>query len=483
MVLLIEHPASRGAERTYIYELLFAEFLGLEYVLRPHARDNLVITAFGEDVPGRIEIPDTFFSADGANWLKFDSLPRQPLRHWDPPRQYFAENRVFNNIPVIYGCRPEESLFEIHDRKIQLGIDLFGSAFFMLTRYEEIVGVSRDQWDRFPATASVAFREGFLLRPIVNEYVEVLWQMLKLLWPRLQRKLRNYRVLLSHDIDVVSVLGLNWPTVVRSLGADLLLRREPRLACRRYNAYLATRRLGVPIAGEPYDTFDFLMETSERFGLRSAFNVVAGTTDASRDPTYDLEKGWMKELLGKFHSRGHEIGFHPSFETYGNLEQTRKEFDRLKRICDVIGIRQENWGGRQHYLRWKNPTTWRNWNDCGLQYDSSLTYAEHVGFRCGCCFEYPVWDLLHGARLALRERPLIAMESSLLTYMGYSAAASADALAKLSNICHFYCGDFTLLWHNHTLASGKLKDLYTTIVQTAVGAGTMPEIESTFGRY
>jgi len=41
----------------------------------------------------------------------------------------------------------------------------------MLTRYEEVVKSVKDEHERFPARASLAYREGFLMRPIVNEYL------------------------------------------------------------------------------------------------------------------------------------------------------------------------------------------------------------------------------------------------------------------------------------------------------------------------
>ena len=43
----------------------------------------------------------------------------------------------------------------------------------MLSRYEELITKDRDQHNRFPATASVAFKAGFLDRPIVSEYLEI----------------------------------------------------------------------------------------------------------------------------------------------------------------------------------------------------------------------------------------------------------------------------------------------------------------------
>ena len=59
----------------------------------------------------------------------------------------------------------------------------------------------------------------------MNEYVEILWGFLKLLWPRLPRRARTYRVFLSHDVDEVSLLGQRAAGVVRAMGSDILNRR------------------------------------------------------------------------------------------------------------------------------------------------------------------------------------------------------------------------------------------------------------------
>src|SRR5205823_4239631 len=77
-----------------------------------------------------------------------------------------------------------------------------GGAFFLLTRYEEEVLTERDEHGRFPAALSLAARERFLDRPLVNEYAELLWRELRLLWPRLDRRRREFRLLPSHDVDV-----------------------------------------------------------------------------------------------------------------------------------------------------------------------------------------------------------------------------------------------------------------------------------------
>ena len=79
--------------------------------------------------------------------------------------------RALGGLVVLEGVRG----VDIAERRIEVPLDIFGSAFFMLTRYEEMVITERDTHGRFPARASIAYREGLLERPIVDEYLELLW--------------------------------------------------------------------------------------------------------------------------------------------------------------------------------------------------------------------------------------------------------------------------------------------------------------------
>ena len=105
-----------------------------------------------------------------------DSLPNQPLETFDLSQVPVDIACVNHIIPIIYGSRLDSGNYiDVQDSKVKLGLDIFGSAFFMLTRYEEFVKSVKDEHERFPARASLAYREGFLMRPIVNEYLEILW--------------------------------------------------------------------------------------------------------------------------------------------------------------------------------------------------------------------------------------------------------------------------------------------------------------------
>jgi hypothetical protein len=405
VTLLVEAPPGYEPERRYILDVVLKDWLGLDWELRVADRRDVRI-ALAEDPDGAaVTVPDILFATPPDDWLTAVSLPRAGA---------------------------------LYDG------DVFGSAFFMLTRYEEIAIPARDEYGRFPAAASVT--RDLLARPMVDEQVELLWESLRRNWPRLRRRPRAYEVVLTHDVDDPLATLQHAPRdVVRQLGGDLVRRRDPRLAARRVRSLL-----GDPDR-DPNNTFDFLMDVSERHGLRSAFYFLAHRDERPRDSAYLFEHAWVRSLIGRIARRGHEVGIHPSLPTYRDADRTREELERLRLVADAEGVSQDEWGGRQHYLRWTNPDTWRNWEAAGLAYDSTLAYSDAVGFRTGTCHPYRVYDLRERRVLRLREEPFQVMDVTLLSAMGLSLGAAREATLAIAAQCRKHRGRLGILWHNNTL--------------------------------
>jgi hypothetical protein len=462
-MLLIRHPATYPDERAYVLDVVFGEFLGLPWEGCAQARTDVEIVMPELGLLPRLLLADCLFATPAQDWLTEPSLPRTPLQSWKlegGPR----EARVLDEeLPVIYGERMTDGAFHREtDDGIALGLDILGSVFFQLTRYEELARPLRDEHDRFPASAALAVREDFLSRPLVNEYVELLWWALARLFPGLKRKRRAARTLLSHDVDWPLLRSSPTRRIVKAAAGGLVRQRDPGLAVARLRGALARLRDDSDI--DPYNTFDLIMRCGERNGLSSAFYFMAGVTEPAFDGTYSLADPWIEKLVGEIHRRGHEVGLHPSYGTYRDPDATRLERENLASLCERVGVHQEEWGGRQHFLRWENPTTWRNWDRVGLTYDSSLGYPRDPGFRCGVCFEYPVYDLLARRQLRLRERPLVVMESSLIDRPAASEEQILQAIAQLRTRCRYFAGDFTLLWHNSRLTAPRERRLFERAV-------------------
>ncbi len=461
--LIVDLPSKCTAEYTYVLSVIFYHFLGLEFRCRTVSGPDDTIRVRLAQAPdaGVIELPDFFIKAYEEKGPSSSLLPKAPLPIWRAKKELSEVNLVRPDLPVIFGSPLSDGTwFELQGNKARLGLDVLGSAFFMLTRFEEAVLPDRDKHGRFPGNASLAFREGFLDRPIVDEYVEILWAIMKRLWPGIRRKQRSYRVFLSHDVDVPFVAaGRAWPTVIRRAVGDLVKRTDVGLAART----LASRLFQKPEL-DPANTFSFILDTSERFGIKSTFFFKAGVTNLKYDVFYDIGSPWIRNLFREIHARDHEIGLHPSYESYRNKDVVKKELERLAEAVSGAGVRQDQWGARQHYLRWENPTTWQIYADVGLDYDATLGYADHVGFRAGTCQEFPVFNLITRRDLRLKERPLVIMEVTLLEYMRLNSRDALQWVNRLSDLCRWHSGIFSLLWHNSVLDVVRYRKLYLEVL-------------------
>lgn len=211
--------------------------------------------------------------------------------------------------------------------------------------------------------------------------------------------------------------------MARGLGGDLFKRRASALAWRNMRGQWRAWR--GDFSADPHRAaIDWIMDINERAGRSVAFYFIPENTDPRLDNRVSLDDPRMRALLRDIHARGHEIGLHPGYNTYKHPEALARSVATLRRLLDAEGIDQPQLGGRQHYLRWEMPTTARLWDDNGLDYDSTLSYADRPGFRCGTCREYPLYDLAERRPLRLRERPLIVMECSVIAdrYLGLATA-------------------------------------------------------------
>jgi hypothetical protein len=471
-MLRITYPGFCQNEIKYTLGVVFSEWLGISYKSRMNNKQQIIIKKEGaNDII--LKLAADFFINAHANWLSMETLPKPPLFFLDINKtlaQLNAINAVKlpDKIPVLYG----DSYISVfnnssigNNTKIICRMDLLGGIFFMLSRYEEIVFPITDNHNRFPSTASIAYKADFLNRPIVNEYLELLWAMMKCLWPDLQRKERVFRMIPSHDVDrpFEDLFRSPYSMIRRAVG-DISKRKNLQIAKQNYQRWRKVRKGNIN--EDRYNTFDFIMNESEKRSLTSAFYFLPrGSRDLAFNPGIDNK--FIRNLIQKISERGHEIGLHGHYDTYKDGKSLQDDTKILRKILIEIGCEQIPLGGRQHYLRWKTPDTFQNWANAGFMYDSTLGYADYTGFRCGTCYDYVVYDVVKRTTLNLVERPLIAMDCTVTSdrYMGKGFGEQAFSVFKnLKDHCKLYNGNFTLLWHNSELSTHIEKQLYLRIL-------------------
>jgi hypothetical protein len=451
-------------EKTYILKTLLKDFLGLEYCLIINKENKYYTFKLDQK---ELSIPDLFF----VNYNVFGKEITYPI-----PDSYNFDIDCLNlkvpvkikqkSFPVLYSLTGKESL-EGKGDFYKFGIDIFGACFFLLSRVEEINQELLDIHGRYLAKSSFSHKNNLLHRPIVNEYLEVLWALLNSIWPSLKRNFFLFNIIPSHDVDnpFSYHIKTHGELIKRLLiGAVKLCPKNLKGVIDNFNSY---KNSGL--SKDPIYTFDFIMDVSERANIKSAFYFITDQKHLPINGNYLINDPLITSLLTNIHQRGHEIGLHPSYYTFKDGKQIKMEFKLLRDICIQNNIIQELWGGRQHVLRWDTSITPRVLDNAGINYDSTLCYAEAPGFRSGTCFEYNLFDLFGRKELKIKERPLIVMECSVTEkrYLGLGISPDAFNVFKgLKDECKFYDGNYTVLWHNDLLENEEKKDFYISVINS-----------------
>ena len=151
-MLKLFHPDGNLQERKYIHDILIKDFLGLDYVTEISDDKQYSIKHESDGFTQTINLPDIYFSH------KDGKIPELPLDGWHLPKGLIENSKLsdIKQLPILFGNSLMACDICSGMKNISLPIDIFGSSFFMLSRYEELTKTILDKHQRFPATDSVA---------------------------------------------------------------------------------------------------------------------------------------------------------------------------------------------------------------------------------------------------------------------------------------------------------------------------------------
>ena len=446
-------------EKRYIFDVIFDEILGINYTIKfIESLDLFIIKSLNNN--NEFKLPDLFFSKlDSSDYFSKNILLEASLVVLELDSRFDGLIYESNSIPIIYGD-------DINSTTYDFCIDIFGSSFFMLTRFEEMISNKKDLHFRFSAKDSISFRNNFLNRPIVDEYIEILWKLLKLNDDKLIRKKESYNLIVSCDVDVpYEEYNTSIFKFFRKVGGDLLKRKSLIALLNTLCNFIFTK-FNLFVFDRLY-RFNWMMRVADEYNIKIDFFFIADQSESGKDGFYSLSEIRIQKLFTLICKKGHKIGLHGSYNSFNNYNQLLKETKILNFTLNQLKIIQSNLGIRQHYLRWDYTTPFIQ-NACNINIDNTLGFADHFGFRCGTCKEYSMFDLGNRKKLQIKQRPLIVMESTFIenVYMALGININSWNLVKdLVNKCKFYNGNFSLLWHNSSLINSEQKLFFKNCIK------------------
>jgi len=399
---------------TYILRFFFKELIGTDFVFT-HKKEEFL----------RLEQPVLNYSKAPMNkgiWIQSHSLLfEMGMKEIDP------QASRWNDLPILFPTGPEPDL----------PFDPLAACFYCITRFEEYFSFSPDAWFRFPATESLAYREGFLDEPVVDLWAFRLRTILKIRYPELVFHERKYRFIPTIDVD--QAWAYHNKGLLRNLGGGVkfLLRGD----------FLElTNRIGTLVGKrpDPFYSFEYLKTTFEHYKMKAIFFFQVGQY-GKFDKNISGRHPAMKELITKVKTFA-QVGIHPSFRAYDSPKTWSMEVDLLNAVSE-----EKTLLNRLHYIRLRFPKTYRKMISLGMHSDYSMGFPDAIGFRAGTATPYLYYDLGEERETELMVYPFQVMDSCLNLTLKLSPENAMKAIGQVIKKIKKINGTFIPVWHNSSL--------------------------------
>jgi len=332
--------------------------------------------------------------------------------------------------------------------------DIFSASFFLLSRYEEYYPQHTDSHGRFRASDSVAFRNSFLRKPLIDNWVREFAQILVRKFPKLAVRKNNFRSLVTVDVDEpFAYYGKN---IIKRMG-ELL----HDVAIGKANAS-DSYKVVTHEKKDPYQVFDYILSVIKRNVSDARFFITVGDrTQWDHNPSWKNEE--YRRLIRDIAAL-YPAGLHPSYNAAIDAGLLSKEYNRLNVI-----IGSDVTASRFHYLRLKLPDSYRNLTDTGIKEDFSMGYPEEPGFRAGVARPFNFYDISSETETNLRITPLMVMDATFTEYLTLGPAEAGRIIMDLIAETRAVGGLFVSLWHNTSLLDDEehkgWRSLFESILQ------------------
>jgi hypothetical protein len=394
----------------YIAGIILGDILGLAWEFttdRRKLRSHYVINYSACDIDGSFRlVPDPLLFETGI-------------------RSREINVNTWNGLPVFFNSN-EGSDFPF---------DIFAASFWMVSRYEEYLEHTPDEHGRFRASSSLAFRKGFLDKPVVDLWARELSRALLRKFRTIAFRGKQFRAIITIDADQpFAYLGKN---LLRSIGGIFNDIKESNDVTRRYRTVIRKNR-------DPFDTFDYIKDKTGNHHSDVRFFFPVGNFSQ-----YDKNPSWKnaeyRNLIRKTAEK-HDIGLHPSYKAGIDSVLLKTE---CRRLADITGGVITN--SRFHFIRLSMPASYRSVMEAGISEDYSMGYPEEPGFRAGIARPFYFYDVIDEKQTVLKVNPFQVMDGTLYQYKGMDTVSAKKVIEDMVSVTKMAGGTFISIWHNTSL--------------------------------
>ena len=383
---------------------------------------------------------EEFISHDG---LKF-SYTRQMLGN-----ELFVKNNelLFNQgidyIDISMVTWDDAPCFFQMNSGAEVPCDIFAASFYLISRYEEYLPHVKDEYERYPASESLAYQHKFLDLPIIDIWA---YKFREILLKRFGEGHRDVILNQKRRFDFISTIDIDCAFqfkhkgFTRSIGGILkdLYQLNIRDIWMRFLVIFNIRR-------DPFDVFKKLLLMQKKYGVQTIFFFLLGDY-STFDKNISSGNSHYKLLIKNVADYA-KVAIHPSYYSMKNELKIKKEKSILEGVVNFPITKS-----RQHYLRLELPETYQHLVDLEIKQEYSMGYASQYGFRAGTCTPFYFYDLDFEIQTPLKVFPFAAMDATFLNYLKFTPKRSFNSIMKLAKEVEKVDGTLITIFHNESVS-------------------------------
>ncbi len=344
--------------------------------------------------------------------------------------------------------------FFLNGDKSHIPYDIFAASFYLLSRYEEYLPHVNDEFGRFSATESIAFKYGFLHQPVVDIWAYKFRDKLQEQYPKFKFPQRTYSI--SPIIDVPCAYNFKMKGLLRTFGGTLKDLSRLRLKS-LYNRYMVV----FGFKHDPFDTFKYIINKQKQTKHKFLFFFLIGaytTYDKGINPN---KKGFVS--LIKQVADYCKVGLKASYFAIHDPVILKKEKLRMEAIINTSLT-----ASRQSFSKLNLPESYRNLIELEVQEDYTMGYVNYIGFRAGTCTPFLFYDLDFEVQTPLKVWSYHLMDYALLKTK--SLLDKKKVLKEVIDEVKKVDGEFVPVFHNYTFSEldrwNGFKELFNIIIES-----------------
>ncbi|MCA0398196.1 MAG: hypothetical protein LCH51_12400 [Bacteroidetes bacterium] len=367
------------------------------------------------------------------------------------PSGLLFETDIRNQEVTCFGWDTMIAFFPVTYASIPF--DILSAIFYLISRYEEYLPHELDAYGRYAHTNSLAYKEGFLDQPLVNNWILKWEKILRELYPNILLRHRTFKFIPTYDIDIMyAYKGKSW--WVNAAGfCRSLLKGDSDAAFQRLRVLQNEEK-------DPYDAYEWLDALHLYCRSQPVYFFLVAQQQHGYDKNLPTETPGFRDLI-KYSAEAYKVGIHPSWQSSvaPDTRLLKEELEWLEAVADVPVSRS-----RHHYIKFMLPQHYERLLAHNIMHDYSMGYGSINGFRASTCSTFNWFNLAKNEATELLIYPFCFMDANAYFEQKLTPAQAYAELKQYYYAVQKVQGCLITIWHNNILGTAAefegWRDLY-----------------------